>query len=111
MKKTLLFLTVATLMTSGCSKTWSGIKQDSNELFVDTKEAIHEATAPSVQTQAPIVHNQVSNTWDEQSSSAANRVVKPAETMASSTTSTVTPMTDASKVQVFEDTPTATSTK
>ena len=108
MKKTLLFLTVATLMTSGCSKTWSGIKQDSNELFVDTKEVIHEATAPSVETQAPIVHNQVSSAWDEQSTSATNRVAKPVNTAASST---VTPMTDASKVQVFEDTPTTTSTK
>ena len=107
MKKTLLFLTVAALMTSGCSKTWSGIKQDSTELFVDTKEVIHEATAPSVQTQAPTVHNQVS-TWDEQSTPAANRVVQPVQTTASST---VTPVTDASNVQVFEDTPTTTSTK
>ena len=107
MKKTLLFLTVAALMTSGCSKTWSGIKQDSNELFTDTKEAIHEATAPSVETQAPVVHNQVS-TWDEQSSSAANRVAQPVQTEVAST---VTPVTDASNVQVFEDTPTTTSTK
>ena len=47
MKKTLLFLTLTLLMTSGCSKTWSGIKQDSTEVYQDTKGAIHTATAPS----------------------------------------------------------------
>lgn len=46
MKKTLLFLAIATLMTAGCSRTWSGIKQDTSEVVLDTKEVIHEATAP-----------------------------------------------------------------
>ena len=46
MKKTLLFLAIAALMTAGCSRTWSGIKQDTNEVILDTKEVIHEATAP-----------------------------------------------------------------
>jgi len=48
MKKTLLFLTITALMTAGCSKTWSGIKQDTHEVVVDTKEVIHEATAPEM---------------------------------------------------------------
>jgi len=84
MKKTLLFLTFSVLMTSGCSKTWSGIKQDTTELFVDTKEVIHEATAPSHPTVAPIVHNNVAPVQE----------------------STITPIGQASTVQVFEDTPT-----
>jgi PBP1b-binding outer membrane lipoprotein LpoB len=52
MKKTLLFVTVAALMTSGCSKTWSGIKQDTHEIMVDTKEVIHSATAPETHVTA-----------------------------------------------------------
>jgi uncharacterized protein YcfL len=87
MKKTLLFLTFAALMTSGCSKTWSGIKQDTHELFVDTKEVIHEATAPSQPTVvAPIVHNNVAPVQE----------------------STITPIEQGTTVQVFEDTPTVT---
>jgi len=46
MKKTLLFLTLTALVTVGCSKTWSGIKQDTHEVFENTRETIHEATAP-----------------------------------------------------------------
>ena len=46
MKKTLFFLTLIALMTAGCSKTWSGIKQDTHEVIDDTREVIHEATAP-----------------------------------------------------------------
>ena len=45
MKKILILLAVTTLMMTGCSKTWSGVKQDSNEVYQDTKEVIHEATA------------------------------------------------------------------
>ena len=48
MKKILLFLAIAALMTAGCSRTWSGVKQDTNEVIQDTKEVIHEATAPEV---------------------------------------------------------------
>jgi len=46
MKKTLLLLTLAALMTAGCSKTWSGVKQDTHEAYENTKETIHEVTAP-----------------------------------------------------------------
>ena len=46
MKKALLFLTLTVLMTTGCSKTWSGIKQDTHEVIDGTREVIHEATAP-----------------------------------------------------------------
>jgi len=50
MKKRLLFLTLVTLITTGCSKTWSGIKQDAHAVVENTREAIHEATAPDEQT-------------------------------------------------------------
>ncbi|MFT7824263.1 MAG: entericidin EcnAB [Sulfurimonas sp.] len=30
---------------SGCSKTWSGVKQDSKKAWSSTKQTIHEATA------------------------------------------------------------------
>jgi len=53
MKKTLLFLTLTALMTAGCSKTWSGIKQDTHEVFENTREAIHEATAPEESVVTP----------------------------------------------------------
>lgn len=33
------------IMTAGCSKTWSGAKQDSSKVYKDTKKVIHEATA------------------------------------------------------------------
>ena len=52
MKKTLLLVTVAALMTSGCSKTWSGFKQDSREFATDTKQVIHNATAPETHVTA-----------------------------------------------------------
>jgi len=87
MKKTFLFLTVLVLMTSGCSKTWSGIKQDSHELLIDTKEVIHEATAPSdFVRRIPTLQNHVV-------SNQGNTIIPIAE----------------ETVQVFEDTPTVTT--
>ena len=46
MKKNILFLTLALLVVTSCSKTWSGIQQDTREVVENTKEVIHEATAP-----------------------------------------------------------------
>ncbi len=39
-----LLITLGMIM-SGCSKTWSGVKQDSSEAWDTSKQAIHEATA------------------------------------------------------------------
>jgi len=47
MKRTTLLLALTILSMTGCSKTWSGIKQDTNELINSTRNAIHEATAPT----------------------------------------------------------------
>jgi len=33
------------LLVSGCSKTWSGVKQDSNKAWNTSKKAVHNATA------------------------------------------------------------------
>ena len=45
-KLTIVFLLFGMmLMTAGCSKTWSGVKQDSSKVYKDTKHVIHEATA------------------------------------------------------------------
>ena len=45
-KVTILALLMALgMMMSGCSKTWSGIKQDTGEAWDSSKKAIHEATA------------------------------------------------------------------
>lgn len=52
MKKTLLFVALAAFMASGCSKTWSGFKQDSREFATDTKQVIHNATAPETHVTA-----------------------------------------------------------
>lgn len=46
MKKNILFLTLTLLATTGCTKTWSGIKQDTYNAVSNTKEVIHDATAP-----------------------------------------------------------------
>jgi len=46
MKTTTLLLALTILSMTGCSKTWSGIKQDTNEVVDSTRNAIHEATAP-----------------------------------------------------------------
>jgi len=34
-----------TTMFTGCSKTWSGVKQDSNKAWKGTKKVVHDATA------------------------------------------------------------------
>lgn len=39
-----LLLTLGMIM-SGCSKTWSGIKQDTGEAWDTSKKAVHDATA------------------------------------------------------------------
>ena len=39
----LLFVTLG--LMSGCSKTWSGVKQDSNKAWKGTKKVVHEASA------------------------------------------------------------------
>lgn len=46
MKKNILIATFALFMTTSCSKTWSGITQDTRDMFENTKEVIHEVTAP-----------------------------------------------------------------
>ena len=48
MRKTLLFLSITLLIgmsMTGCSKTWSGVKQDSNKAWKGTKKVVHDATA------------------------------------------------------------------
>ncbi|PKF79692.1 entericidin EcnAB [Vibrio sp. vnigr-6D03] len=39
------FLIVAmSFVLGGCAKTWEGVKDDSSEIWKETKETIHEAT-------------------------------------------------------------------
>jgi len=57
MIKVLLFTIFATLMIAGCSKTWSGMKQDTAEIFNNSREAIHEATAPDTVHEASVFKN------------------------------------------------------
>ena len=57
MVKVLLFAIFAIMIVSGCSKTWSGIKQDTSEIFNDSKEAIHEATAPDTVEETSVFRN------------------------------------------------------
>jgi predicted small secreted protein len=47
MKKfTLLLLSIAlTIVFSSCSKTWSGVKQDTSKVWKDSKKVVHNATA------------------------------------------------------------------
>ena len=45
MKKILSILAITGLMFSGCSKTWSGVKQDSSKAWKGTKKVVHDATA------------------------------------------------------------------
>ena len=47
MKTTTLLVLLVTLgmMVSGCSKTWSGVKEDSSNAWHKSKKAVHDATA------------------------------------------------------------------
>ncbi|MBT8344509.1 MAG: entericidin EcnAB [Sulfurovum sp.] len=47
MKKVTLLAVLITLsmIMSGCSKTWSGVKQDTGEAWDSSKKVIHKATA------------------------------------------------------------------
>jgi len=47
MKKISIFVLLISLgtFTSGCSKTWSGVKQDTSNAWNASKKAVHEATA------------------------------------------------------------------
>ncbi len=48
MKKFLVFLMVTLFIgmsMNGCTKTWSGVKQDSSEAWDTSKKAVHKATA------------------------------------------------------------------
>jgi len=47
MKKITILAVLMTLsmIMSGCSKTWNGVKQDSSEAWDTSKRAVHEATA------------------------------------------------------------------
>ena len=47
MKKITLWVALVVLSMTGCSKTWSGMKQDTHEVVKGTKDVIHEATAPT----------------------------------------------------------------
>ena len=42
--KTLLLAIIISLLISGCSSTWRGVKEDSNNAWNSTKETIHKAT-------------------------------------------------------------------
>lgn len=43
MKYPLIAIMLA-LFLSGCSSTWEGVKNDSSDIWNDTKETIHDAT-------------------------------------------------------------------
>ena len=47
MKKITILAVLMTLsmIMSGCSKTWSGVKQDTSNAWDTSKKAVHEATA------------------------------------------------------------------
>lgn len=36
---------VLSMIMSGCTKTWSGVKQDTSKAWNTSKKAVHEATA------------------------------------------------------------------
>lgn len=46
MKKSLIFgfTLVILALSSGCSSTWEGVKEDTGKAVENTKEAIHDAT-------------------------------------------------------------------
>jgi len=48
MKKIYIFVVLIFFMLglmTGCSKTWSGVKQDTNKAWKGTKRVVHDATA------------------------------------------------------------------
>jgi len=45
MLKYLVFFFVFVGLLSGCSKTWSGVKQDTGKVWKDGKKVVHDATA------------------------------------------------------------------
>jgi len=47
MKKITILAVLMTLsmIMSGCSKTWNGVKHDTSEAWDTSKKAVHEATA------------------------------------------------------------------
>jgi len=40
----LIAFMLLTMMISGCTKTWNGVKQDSSKAWKTSKKAIHDAT-------------------------------------------------------------------
>jgi len=44
LKYLVFFFMLAGLLT-GCSKTWSGVKQDTGKVWKDSKKVVHDATA------------------------------------------------------------------
>lgn len=42
----LMLLASFSMGVTGCSKTWTGLKQDSSSLWEDTRGVIHEASSP-----------------------------------------------------------------
>lgn len=45
MLKDLVLLFALVGLLSGCSKTWSGVKQDTGKVWKDSKKVVHDATA------------------------------------------------------------------
>lgn len=76
--KNIILCSILALGISGCSKTWSGIKQDSSELFTDTKEVIHNATAPAyIPPAQSIARPAVSTNQVQQAPTSAPTVISP----------------------------------
>ena len=111
--KNILLFGILVLGVSACSKTWSGIKQDSRELFVDTKEVIHNATAPSyIPPVQSIVRPVVSTTPVQQQMTAQPTVVSPVVStnpVQVSAPTVMTPVVSTSSVNVSPATATPTS--
>ena len=42
--RNLILLFMVMLFLNGCSATWNGIKQDSNDMWEATKKGVHDAT-------------------------------------------------------------------
>ncbi len=40
----LIALMLLTMMISGCTKTWNGVKHDSSKAWESSKKAVHDAT-------------------------------------------------------------------